>query len=58
LRSLRAFSSPLSARLQNIEAFARRLVDVDKPDLTLNVPASYFSVHPVVCPPFSFSSLP
>lgn len=39
---------PTGARLQNIEAFSRRVVDAHDPALTLRFPKSYFSVHPMV----------
>jgi anti-sigma regulatory factor (Ser/Thr protein kinase) len=38
---------PPSARLQNLEAFARRVSEGDDPSLTLLLPDSYFSLHPV-----------
>lgn len=39
---------PTGARLQNIEAFAKRITAADQPGLRLRIPSSYFSVHPMV----------
>lgn len=39
---------PTGARLQNIEAFAKRITDTGNPALDLRIPRSYFSVHPMV----------
>ncbi len=39
---------PTGARLQNIEAFVKRIELSDPADLTLILPDSYFSVHPMV----------
>ncbi len=39
---------PTGARLQNIEAFMRRIRDVDEPGLELVIPSTYFNVHPMV----------
>ncbi|TKR27332.1 ATP-binding protein [Cellulomonas hominis] len=39
---------PTSARLQNIESFVKRISDSESPELRISLPATYFSVHPLV----------
>lgn len=39
---------PTGARLQNIEAFTKRVAAADSTDLTIRFPTTYFSVHPMV----------
>jgi anti-sigma regulatory factor (Ser/Thr protein kinase) len=39
---------PTGARLQNIEAFAKKVSASEDPSLELAIPSSYFSVHPMV----------
>jgi len=39
---------PTAARLQNLESFSRRITETESSALSLSMPSTYFSLHPVV----------